>query len=128
MCIKKTIIGYIPAVIIFAGPVSAGRFHRLLCSSWLDYSSCHGEFNSAALCVNGILFLSFVIGGILNLAFLIYAIDDYFLEDVLRDGSTSEGIISIGGVVTAISTLVIQLGIILSLFNLLTWYLDLIFD
>lgn len=69
------------------------------------------------------LIFSFVIGGILNIAFLLYSIDAHY--ERLYDSSTSEGIVSTGGVMTAIITLVIQLGIILSLFNLSTWYLNL---
>ncbi|MCW5206728.1 hypothetical protein VU08_07340 [Desulfobulbus sp. F5] len=46
---------------------------------------------------------SFAIGGILNLAFLIY----YYFDD-----SASKGIVSTGGVVTAIITLVTQLDLI----------------
>lgn len=99
---KKTIIGYLPTVLIFGGALSAWLF------SLLD---SHGEFNIVSMCILGILIFSFVIGGILNIAFLAYSLVTGRLENVLR-GSTSEGIVSKGGVMTATITFLVQFGII----------------
>jgi hypothetical protein len=108
---KKTIIGYLPTAIVFGGPPSAFLFITLL-----GVLNGKDDIIKIAAFLSGFsLIFTFPIGGILNLAFLAYAFFTDRLENVLRDSSTSEGIVSKGGVVTAIITLVIQLGIILCL-------------
>lgn len=99
---KKTIIGYLPAAIVFNSLAGAVLF------PYWDY-----KVDIDGRCCLYILIFLFILGCILNLAFLAYALFTYRLVNVLSDGSTSEGIVSKGGVVTAIITLVIQLGIIL---------------
>jgi hypothetical protein len=104
---KKSIIGYIPAAIIFAVPASVfllGMFVNCLIYQ-SEYGS--GYLGMCALCI---LIFTFLIGGLLNLAFLVYAGISGRLMN-FYDG-TSEGIVSKGGVVTAVITLVIQIGII----------------
>lgn len=107
---KKTIIGYIPTVIVFGVPASVfllGVLYGVLRNSdycLLHRSDYYEELNPLVFGADGFylsMFIFFPIGGILNLAFLA---DACF--------STSEGSVSKGELMTAIITLVIQIYII----------------